>query len=227
MEGNEVDGTANASRFQFFNDLISANPQGVWIDAYDIKMPGVARIMRFWRAYERIQGGQFTGIARCNGAPAGSQVIRFGELGESDGSLKIGKIVFESRLEDVIPPSTFGSVALPCIPADAMEAEDAHPFGILGVFGRNHPAFTSGDRLCGVEREASDVPQGPDHPPLITGGKRVRGIFNHFQSVAMSDIQNCVHLAWITSIVHRYDCPRAAGDGLLDLLRVDVKEFLC
>ena len=79
--------------------------------------------------------------------------------------------VYESaahaKVQNFIPPRTFGGVPLPCILTDSMQPHYAHSVCPFVVGGCDHSPFARCDVLGGIKREAGHVAKHPHHPSPV------------------------------------------------------------
>src|SRR4029077_12884223 len=127
---------------------------------------------------------------------------------------KIGHVVFEAGVENVVSPRTVWPVAPPGIPADAVKAQHAYALRQLGILCGEHAAFPCADVFRGIKAETSHVAKRAHLSATIGGPESVRGIFDYGYAILAGTRVNLVHVARVPSIVHGNNGP----DPLVRLL---------
>src|SRR2546426_8413992 len=96
--------------------------------------------------------------------------VQLPELAQPDGGLNVGHVVLEAGEQDLVAPAAALIVALPRVPAHAVQAEHARPLDESGSAGE-HAAFRGGEILRGVETKGHRIGPGADTPSLIPRGR--------------------------------------------------------
>src|SRR6516225_7597371 len=225
MKWNEVDRAADTARLQFVDHLIAADSQSRRVSAYDIEMPSVSSVVRFGWWKKGLDRGQCPRILSGNRGSALAQLFGLLQLSKAKSCLQVGQIVFVTGFQDVVAPATLRRIAVPRIPANAMEGKDAQALGVFLVGGGDHTAFPGGEGFRGVERETRKVSNGANHAALVAGRKGVRGVFNHRDSAAPGEFEDGIHVAGISRVVHRHDSARTRSNRLFHFADIDVKRI--
>src|SRR2546426_1156968 len=123
------------------------------------------------------------------------------------GGGKIGHVVFEASVENVVPPRTILPIALPGVPADAMKAQHTQTLRQRGILRGEHPTFPCADVFRGIEAEASHVAKRTHLSATVGSSETVRGIFDYSHAELAGTRVDPVHVAWVPSIVHRNNGP--------------------
>src|SRR5699024_10936641 len=93
-----------------------------------------------------------------------------------------------------------------------MKTHAACPIGNSLVICNEHPAFTCGDGLGGIEREAHGAGNvfrdGPHSYAVPVCRERMRRIFNYTQTVCLGHVPNLIHVARYTCNVDWHYCFR-------------------
>src|SRR3990172_10467160 len=105
------------------------------------------RVIRHTRYFEPLHSFQSFPVVIGQIPPTVVQFLQPGQLSKTEGSLNIGKVVFESRCYDVIVGISPLAVPLPCIPFNSMKAEKPQPAFEVAMTVRNHAAFAGCDVL--------------------------------------------------------------------------------
>src|SRR5258708_19836728 len=90
---------------------------------------------------------------------------------------KVGHVVFEAGVENVIPPRTVRPIALPGIPADAVKAQRAYTLRQLWILRGKHAAFPRADVLRGIKAETSHVAKSTHLAIKSNVSDSIRAIF--------------------------------------------------
>ena len=82
-------------------------------------------------------------------------------------------------------------------------------------------AFTRRDVLDRVETETRDIAEAADDAPMITAAERVCGVFDHTQTVFVSERIDTIEIAGITGIVYGHDRFDAGSQSLPRMRQID------
>src|SRR5436190_24264688 len=80
-------------------------------------------------------------VTAGNGSPAFPEPLAARQLVHAQGSSNICHVIFVASLQHLVIPGSFSSVALPGIPADAMQGHHCGPFSIGGICRGEHTAL--------------------------------------------------------------------------------------
>src|SRR5437879_1634055 len=125
----------------------------------------------------------------------------------ADCSCKIGHVVFETGVENVVAPRTIWPITLPGIPADAVKAQDAYTLCQFGILRGEHASFPCADVFRGIEAETSHVGKRADPAAKVGSSESMGSIFNYGHAELARTGANPVHVAWMPGIMHRDNCP--------------------
>src|SRR6267154_2530026 len=120
---------------------------------------------------------------------------------------KIGHVVFEAGVENVVAPRTIRPIPLPGIPADAVKAQQTHPPRQFGILRGEHAAFPGADVFRGIEAETGHVAERAYLAAKVSGSESMRGIFDYRHAELAGTFANPVHVAWMARIMHRNNSP--------------------
>src|SRR5258708_38243576 len=120
---------------------------------------------------------------------------------------KVGHVVFEAGVENVIPPRTVRPIALPGIPADAVKAQSAYTLRHLWSLRGKTAAFPRADVLRGIKAETSHVAKSTHLAIKVSGSESMRGIFDYRQAKLAGAGVNLVHVAWMACVMYGDDGP--------------------
>src|SRR5580704_18584011 len=114
-------------------------------------------------------------------------------------------------------PSIDGFIALSVI----LESPGARPE--VSVIRGQHSTFApSGQNLVLAKRKHIYIAHRSNRMPFVNGSKRLRAIFNHFQSIFARTLEDRVHIAWPAREMHRDDGACTRAENSPDRLRGDV-----
>src|SRR5258708_9759640 len=120
---------------------------------------------------------------------------------------KVGHVVFEAGVENVIPPRTVRPIALPGIPADAVKAQRAYTLRQLWILRGKHAAFPRADVLRGIKAETSHGVKSTQLGNKVRGAESMRGIFDYRQAKRGGGGVNLGHVAWMACVMYGNDGP--------------------
>ena len=126
----------------------------------------------------------------------------------TDRGLEVGHVVLEARPGDFVMPRSASAVALPRVALHSMKAPQPR---FIDECGRAHKcsAFARGEVLGCVEAEgngsldAVSVADVADRLPVVLGGQRVGGVFEHGKAESPGDVEDSIHLGRLTGEVDR------------------------
>ena len=178
MKRNEVHRRPDVFLFERFDELVAADAQPIEFQLYDVKMPSVLDIIPDYRPANLRHVGE-PGVVQTG--DSFSRLIEFLgslELNQTKRRGQVGQIILVARIFDLVVPRSACGVALPGVLADAVQTHHAHALGPVRIGSRGHAAFTGGDCLGCVEREASNIAKRANHCPLVSRRQRMRGILD-------------------------------------------------
>ena len=73
-----------------------------------------------------------------------------------------------------------------------------------------------------MEGKAAEVTDRSERMALVGGKNALRIVLDNRQVMPLCDVHNGIHLAGDTCIMNHRDCFRFGGDGILDLLLIDI-----
>src|SRR5690348_14489961 len=123
------------------------------------------------------------------------------------GGGKVGHVVFEAGVENVVPPRTVRPITLPGIPADAVKAQHAYTLRQLRILRGEHAAFPCADVFRGIKAETSHVAKRAHLAAKVGSSESMRGIFDYRHAELAGTRVNLIHVAWMACIVHGNDGP--------------------
>ncbi len=92
----------------------------------------------------------------------------------------------------------------------------------VGVVGGDHPAFTGGDDLAGVEGVRREVGAGTDRPPPIRAPDGARGVLDDGDAPLVRDLMDGLQVRRHAALMNDDDSPGPRRENLLDRLRRQV-----
>src|SRR4029077_5167660 len=131
---------------------------------------------------------------------------------------KVGHVVFEASVENVVPPRTLRPIALPRIPADAVKAQHAYTLRQLRILRGEHAAFPGADVFRGIEAETSHVGESTHLAAKVGSSRGMGGIFDYRHAKFAGAGVNLVHVAWMACVMYGDDRP----NPLVGLLQVQI-----
>ena len=103
--------------------------------------------------------------------------------------------------------------------------EDFCLFQVFIFLKQKSTALAHGIILGLMETEAAKITECSQSFPLIIGVDPLGGIFNDFQSIPFSNIQNCVHLTGHACVMYRNYSPCLVCNGVLDQTFIYIHGF--
>src|ERR1700682_3042014 len=232
VQRDAVYGASDAALAQHLDELVAADPEELGTEPQHVEMP---RVLDAWLrvcSLQTLDGAKRLVVgARDLGAPALKVVGAF-QLREPDRRVHVGKIIFETHVVNFVEPRAALVVALPRVFVHPVQTRDRDLFRERVIGGCDHPAFRGGEVLGRVETETGDIADGAyfRHPASVhvtRRSRRVRGIFDNFQIVLARDLQDSIHVAGLTRVVHRQERAdsfvRTVFERLLDAGWADVE----
>src|SRR5438034_5530107 len=140
---DEVHRRADVAGGEFLDEAIAPDAQRLPPQPEDVQVPSGLHVRPGDRWLEGFLPREHRGVARDHLAPPPLEGVLLPQLPQPDGGLNVGHIVLEAGEQDLVAPAAALIVALPRVPAPAVEAEHARPPEKLGIAGE-HAAFRGG-----------------------------------------------------------------------------------
>lgn len=228
MQRNEMHAGTDVPRLQFFHELGAVDAEALKIQAQRVEVPCMLAVGPVvWRLELGTIDERGVVSPRDFGPPA-PHAFRLPKLSKSHSRSHVSHVVLEPRRKYLVVPRTFGGITLPCIAADAVQRHHPAAVGQYIVIGADHAAFTGGDRLRRVEREAYGrthprVHLLPDHLATVHGREGMCCILDDGQVVLGRYFIHWVQVRRKPSDMNRDDGARFGGQRSPDPLGLDVQ----
>ena len=213
VDGGEVGPGRDTAALQLSDHLVAVVPG---LEAHDVHEPAHPRRPgRLDQEPDPLGVFQPCAVPRRDPLTLGKQLVEPVDLHRTQGGAQLVEAIVvaeaavgEPPVEDVSPLVT--EAAEECVP--------------LRLARDDHAAFTRGHLLVGVEGEHPRVPQRAHRAMLVGGTDCFARILDHGEIVAARDLQDRVHVGWLSEDMDGEDGLHARAEcesSALQRLRVD------
>ena len=188
--------------------------QAVTVDPDHIEVVGMADILSHT---EWSDSGRFTEcivITPSDFSASRDPLGQFLELTESQSGLKISHSVIVAQIHHFVIPGTLPcSLVMVCVYAMISESPDFG--GQIEVVGNHHSPFACGDVLDWMKTKNREIGQGANLPALVFPPKRMTGVGNKNQAMAVTDGAQSIIVTGLSRIIYGDDGLGSIGNFAL------------